>query len=88
MATTGESKSQVRHGQTSSMSSLKMQTSRMTSSSKHLESLASQASQVLQQHDEWMSQCEESNYMDTGDALNQLARLRSMCERILEAEGM
>jgi hypothetical protein len=33
-----------------------------------------------------MEQCEQEKYMDTGDALDQLARLRSLAERILLEE--
>jgi hypothetical protein len=51
--------------------------------------LASEASMILQQHDEWMMQCEEANHMDTGDALDRLAALRALAERVLnEAEEL
>ena len=45
--------------------------------------LMSRASNALQLHDEWMEQCEETNYMDTGDALNQLAMLRELVAAVL-----
>jgi hypothetical protein len=38
---------------------------------------------ILQSHDEWMMQCEETNYMDTGDALNQLESMRLVLEKLI-----
>lgn len=33
-----------------------------------------------------MSDCEEMNYMDTGEALDMLASLREVAQRVLEEE--
>lgn len=48
--------------------------------------LVSDASNILQSYDEWMEQCEASNHMDTGDALDYLSRMRSVVERVIETE--
>lgn len=87
MDTTEDSRIATEHGHESSLTTRTEHPSQSRASSKRLiESLASEAAHVLQSYDEWMEMCEHNNYMDTGDALNQLANLSAMCQRILEEE--
>jgi len=83
MDTTEESKKPTKHGQQPSTTRSQTHFSHTTSSKQPTRSLVSEAAMILQSHDEWMMQCEETNYMDTGDALNQLESMRLVLEKLI-----
>ena len=88
MATIEGSRKPVRSGQPSSKrTTTPRPLPSKASLSKPTGSLEGQASQALQQHDEWMNQLETTELPpDFGTAMEHLDALRKVCERVLTEE--